>query len=61
LRDYLRRNFSGVYAKLLNARDTDSVTQAMAETRTTDREFLWMRDDPEFALHVMRQGIPREL
>jgi hypothetical protein len=58
LRDYLRRNFPASHAKLLNAKDTDSVVRAMVETRTNDREFLWMSENPEFALHVMEQGCP---
>ena len=60
LRDYLRRNFPGVHAKLLNARDAESVTRAMANTRTTDREFLWLRDNPDEVLRVMEQGFARE-
>ena len=59
LRDYLRRNFPTVHAKLLNARTLKAVTEAMATTRTTDREFLWMRDNPEFTFFVLKQGLPR--
>jgi hypothetical protein len=59
LRDYLRRNFPSVHAKLLNATTVEAVTEAMATTRTVDREFLWMRDNPEFTLFVLKQGLPR--
>jgi hypothetical protein len=59
LRDYLRRNFPSVHAKLLNAQTVEAVMEAMATTPTTDREFLWMRHNPEFALFVLKQGIPR--
>lgn len=61
LRDYLRRMFPGIHAKLLNASDEDSLRKAMNEIRTSDRELLWMRANPEFALYVMQQGIPRNL
>jgi hypothetical protein len=61
LRDYLRRNFPGVHAKLLNAKDADAVVRAMAATQTVDREFLWMRDNPGDLLQVMSLGIVREL
>ena len=61
LRDYLRRNFPGVHAKLLNAKDADSVVRAMAAIRTTDREFLWLRNNPEDVFEVMRVGSPKEL
>jgi hypothetical protein len=61
LRDYLRRNFPGVHAKLLNAKDADCVVPAMAAIRTTHREFLWLRDNPKDVLEVMRLGSPKEL
>ncbi len=60
LRDYLRRNFPGAHAKLLNAKDADAVVRAMATIRTTDREFLWLRDNPEDVLEVIRLGSPKE-
>lgn len=58
LRDYLRRNFPLVFRSLLRVHSAEAAANAMSTTRTPDREFNWLRDNPEDVLTAMRIGKP---
>ena len=58
LRDYLHRNFPETFRAILRARTAEGIREAMFKIRTEDREFNWLRDNPDDMFTVLRLGQP---
>jgi hypothetical protein len=61
LRDYLKRRYRSVFVELQKTRDVVKIQEIMDSVETNDREYNWLRDDPEGVLEIMRLGLPTEI
>lgn len=60
LRDYLHRNFPDIFLALLRTKTPEKVREVMSKIRTKDREYNWLRDNPECVADVLRRGLPAQ-